>query len=508
MPPIANDLAAGDERRASRSGRGRRRALRRWIESQSSSAIRAVVFVSIVAFVWGLDTHGNFAGSGDEPHYAMIAHSLWLDHDLDLSNDYADPTNLVGAGGLMPELHAIPGKDGRLRPVHDIGLPLVFVPYFAVAYPIAAHSTAWLSPALMSRARLTPPLVLRHLLSLAMIVLTGILAMVLFTICRDMSGTNASAMGWTLLCVLSPPLLSHAFLFFTEIPSALMITLFYRQATLNRWTARRAAAAGAAVGFLLLLHVRNVGVVVGAIALFAWWVREKRVALRTAVFFLLPIALCAAIRTAVTFHLWGSFITSPHASMGPAGGIRAASGEMATRVLGLLFDQEHGLLLYAPIYLLAIPGALALRARDRRSFWTVSVLAAAYVVPVILPSVNRHGWSGGWAPAARFLVPIAPLLAIMAFGYVRHLRKLSLAMSVLLLAQAALDLLFWSRPKLLWNDGTGTSALAAFASRWWQIGAWLPSWHRPSLYTVVFSCAALAIWIATSSKLASRSAHE
>ena len=33
-----------------------------------------ILVVIVVGVVWGLMTHGTFAGSGDEPHYLMIAH--------------------------------------------------------------------------------------------------------------------------------------------------------------------------------------------------------------------------------------------------------------------------------------------------------------------------------------------------------------------------------------------------------------------------------------------------
>jgi hypothetical protein len=228
---------------------------RDWIDSRSTSTIQWLLVLCVFLFVWGLDTHGNFAGSGDEPHYQMIAHSLVFDRDIDLSNDYADPTNLVGAGSLKPGAHAISGKDGRLRPVHDIGLPVLFAPYFAVAYWIADHSAEWVSPRVMARARLNPALVLRHLLSLGMIAVSSLMAVLLFRVCRSMCETQAPAMLWTLLCVLSPPLLSHSYLFFTEIPTACFLTVCWLALNMPFPQSRvRTALLGSAVGFLLLLR--------------------------------------------------------------------------------------------------------------------------------------------------------------------------------------------------------------------------------------------------------------
>ena len=466
-----------------------------WINNQKRRTIASLVFLSVLLFTWGLDTHGNFAGSGDEPHYAMIAHSLVFDRDLDLSNDYDDASNLVGAGGLRPETHAVRGDNGQLRPVHDIGLPVLFAPYFALAYRIAEASPRWISARTMARARLNPPLVLRHLLSLGMVVVAGGIAILLFQIFRSYSDENASAMWWTFAFVLAPPLMSHSFLFFTEIPSAFIATLFYRELTLrHRPTVLRTATLGAAVGFLLLLHIRNAGLVVGMIALFLWAGREQRQTFA----FVAPISLFATIRTILNFHLWGNLVTSPHASPAPLYGFGEMSTEAATRILGLLFDQEHGLLAYAPIYLLVLPGALALRKEDRCSFVKLAVLVVAYVTPVILPAVNRHGWDGGWSPAARFLVPITPMLAIFVFGYVSQRRAVPFVVLPLVSLQMALDLLFWARPKLMWNGANGASALAKWFANWADIARWLPSWERPSAYSAVLSATLLGLWIAAS----------
>jgi len=477
-----------------------------WLDSRPVGSVERWLFALVVLFVWGLNTHGNYAGSGDEPHYQIIARSLVSDGDLDLADDYSDPANLVGGGNLEPETHARPGRDGRLRPVHDIGLPVLFAPYFAAAYWVAEHSPAWISPGLMARARLNPPLVLRHLLSLAMVVLTAVMAVLLFRACRSDCGTHSPAFGWVLLFALSPPLLSHSFLFFTEIPTALAVTICWLALAAPFPRSRsRAASIGAVVGFLLLLHIRNAGLILGLIGLFLGriWHHERRASL--AAWFVAPVAFFAALRTAVNAAFWGSLVTSPHASAELPGGLGATATEMAARVFGLLVDQEHGLLAYAPVYLLVLPGFFLLRRIDRRGLRDASVLVLAYLVPLVLPGLNRHGWGGGWSPAARFLVPVAPVLVIVGFRHAARLRRVPVAGALLCLAQVALDLLYWSRPKLLWNAGTGSSALAGFLStRGLDVAAWLPSWHVPSLYSAAVSLCVILAWTLLSARSASK----
>jgi hypothetical protein len=175
--------------------------------------------------------------------------------------------------------------------------------------------------------------------------------------------------------------------------------------------------------------------------------------------------------------------------------------DVVTRVFGLLLDQEHGLLAYAPVYLLVLPGFLVLRKTDRKSFREACLLVLAYLVPVVVPSLNRHGWDGGWSPAARFLVPLAPILVAVGFRYPARLQKIPIVPLALCLGQVMLDFVFWSHPKLLWNMGTGKSALAVFLSTpRFDVAAWLPCWHFPSLYSVVLSLLAVAVWTVVSAR--------
>lgn len=93
----------------------------------------------------------------------MIAHSVAFDRDLALANNYGNPANILQ---LKPGLHARVGRDGVLRPAHDVGFPVVAAPFFAAAYQLA-ELTDRLPESLRRRAKLTPYIALRQLLSLS-----------------------------------------------------------------------------------------------------------------------------------------------------------------------------------------------------------------------------------------------------------------------------------------------------------------------------------------------------
>src|SRR5207244_1187404 len=101
-----------------------------------------------------------------------------------------------------------------------IGMPLLFTPYYVVAYMVAGEVVAHVPERWLQRARLNFTVVLRDLMSLAMIGLTAWIGIRLLEIFSLLSASATRAFAWVLLLVLSPPLMSHSFLFFTEIVSA------------------------------------------------------------------------------------------------------------------------------------------------------------------------------------------------------------------------------------------------------------------------------------------------
>jgi hypothetical protein len=413
--------------------------------------------VVVVLGLWGLATHGTYAGSGDEPHYLAIAHSLAFDFDLDLANNYGAAEPLIAGGALDPADHRRMGRDGTLRPVHDVGLPLLLAPYVRVARPLIEPLLARPDHPLLERLRLTPSTAYRHLLSAVMIVAAALLARQMFRAFMDAGAAPGVAFWTALLLALSPPLLIFSILLFTELTSALLCLVVFRRVALDiNDSVQGWLLTGAAAGLLLLVHVRNVGLV-GPLAFLALLQLAKQRRVSHAAAFLVPLTMLAAARAAMTYAMWGTYITSPHARTGIWPGWVETVSIAGNRLGGMLLDQEFGLLTYAPIFVLAVIGAAVLWRTRRTLLLQLSGVIAFYVLLLCVPSINAHGWTGGWSPAARFLTPVVPLMAIVVCAGIPSVPRAVLIPVAAL--QIGISAYAWHEPKNLWNDGDGVAAV-------------------------------------------------
>ena len=460
------------------------------LERAPAHALGFRVALVVGLFFLSVITRGHFAGSGDAPHYMMIAHSIAFDRDLDLRNNYADPENPIGRGTLPPDLHAREGVGGLLRPVHDVGLPLLAAPYYYVAAKVA-RLVPLLPEGVRRKTRLDEWIALRQLMSMLVIGIAAVLAAAALPLGGDASTSKTAAALGTVLWSVSPPLFPHSFMFIPEVPTALLavaLVLLLQRRALS--THLRAFAGGCLVGYLVLLHVRNVGLSFGLSVLYLWEYRRQR---RFALAFAIGLALVLGARLALNEHLWGAAVFSPHVRAGGWPGLGDLTREAGLRFGGLLLDQRHGLLPYAPIYLLAPLGWVLLRRQDRPLATAIAVLVTSYCLPLLLPVTNVHGWRGGWSPPARFLVPVLPLVAIGVAKALDTARARWLA-GAIVLAQLALDAVFWWRPMLLWNEGAGPGrAFEVILGGW--LAKRLPSWRPDGDGLFLLTGGFCALWL-------------
>ena len=461
----------------------------RRLEQATPARLRRWLTIAVVLVLASLITHGNYAGSGDAVHYMVIARSLAFDRDFDLGNNYADTGGIIR---VRPETHAIMGKNDVVRPVHDVGLPIVTAPAFGLAYALASM-TDQLPESLRRRAKINPFIALRQLMSLLMIGLTAWLARVFFDTSLRLTGQKVWVFAWALVLALSPPLMSHGYVYLTEIPSALVALIVFarRDDVLGEQPGRRGLLLGLLTGLLVLIHVRNIGLAAALTGLIAWRVRREPA---RGVGFAAGLALMAAVKLALNMQFWGTLITTPHERLGPWTGLLPFVSSTIASGFGLLFDARHGLLMSAPIFLLVPAAWWLLRKESRATAVELLIVCGAYLVFVLNPVTNVHGWRGGWSPAARFLVPIVPFLAMGVPLLLASPRARRIA-AVIIGAQIVLDIFFWGHPMAMWAEGPGPAPfLQALVSR--DFAASLPAWDVLTTSMLLIALAIGAVWVA------------
>jgi len=355
---------------------------------------------------------------GDEPHYLMVADSLLRDHDASLADDYAAGRYRAFFDGTLEPHYRVRGRHGEIYSLHAIGLSILVLPaYAAGGYPAV---------------------------SFFMALLAALLAREIRELVRGWSGSDGLAEGVGWLVALCPPLVHYAGLVFTEVPAALAVAVALRRGREPGAVSRGAGLAWtAAVAALPWLNVRYAALAAILVVL----ALASRPTRRAAIVLVSALSLSAVALALWHFHLYGFF--DPRRVYGRRPELSLSL--VPEGLQGLLLDQEFGLLAYAPVFALVLPGAVALLRGSRR-------LAVAVLALIVLAAAIAGAWPmwrGGFNPPARFLVPVLPALALCVAARLRQT-----------IGAGALLLVGWSLwtglagawdPRLVHRDREGTA---------------------------------------------------
>jgi hypothetical protein len=299
------------------------------------------------------------------------------------------------------------------------------------------------------------------------------LAANMFLLAREVSGSiRAGFLTWLYLCS-SPPVFLFVSQLYPEIPAAALVAWAIR--LIRRLPARSSATVlGLALALLglVLLKGRYAG---AAVPLLVWaLIRLRRSRLLVAG--LAVSGLVAAALWALDEHFGGLIYRLHYQAAGWPDPRHPA--DIGRAMLGLLVDQEFGILPSAPVYVLAIVGIPVALRKDPQAPALLGVLAVA-VAPLLSPS-----WFGGFSSPARYLVVVVPILAVfiawpLTLDRQRWLQACALAAWW---ASLALSLLLTVRPMLRYNRGTGeTRWMGGLATRTGlDLPRFLPSLFSPS----------------------------
>lgn len=507
----------------------------RWWEPLAAWGVAWLIFLALMPNI--LDKLNPV--TGDEPFYLVTAISLLHDRDLDETNNYANndywqfaPTcqemdrpnwgnvgevpinNVPGilAPGLRNDCKNLPlpldalsdlpphTSKGTIVPgnytKHGIGLSVVIAPFFALGN--------------------------RVFVVIFIAALAALIGVNVWLLAFETTGRRKVAWLSYALMIFTTPLLGFSFLIFPAIPAALLVVYAWRRLRLSARAQQlnlpdsqpngpyRALAIGACIGFLPWLH--SVFLILSLFLFGYWWLggrmgrwvknlsgwlkeqpggtsartlKQRVAAISPAgwsplavVLFFIPLILFGAFFVAFYIHFYGTPFpnTQDHAGFAPL-------TDIPSGLLGLLFDQKYGLLIYGPFYLLAFCGLwLMVRRQSDRIETAVRrsdlVWLGLVALPYLLIMSDYKQWWGEWGPPARYMVPVVPLLAVPLSLVLAELKGW-LVKAFLVVAAVwayAFAILFMYNPHVMYNWQTNNPATSL---RW--IEANLPFMKDASL---------------------------
>jgi hypothetical protein len=394
------------------------------------SAVATLVAGAIVAWAVAPRVPG-----GDEPHYLAITQSLIKDGDLRIENNHHEADYVAAFGALKPDFIR-KGRNGAIYSVHAPGLPVLVLPAFAIFGYRGAQ---------------------------AMIVLLSAIAGSLMwrAAWRVTKDTNAAWFAWAAI-VGSTTFLIQSVTVFPDLPGAVAVAagvlLLLKLGEEPQTVGTRALLVVSAVtSSLPWLHTRF-AILAGVIGLLVVWrlvtdpsrspdARRARVA----AFLCLPLVSAAGWLALFQFIYGTPDPTAPYGDTSGADGthLRNIPGGLTA----LLFDEQFGLVIYAPVLLIGLIAVA--RAADRR-LRRVNLETIAIVAPYLAAVASYWmWWAGRPAPPARFatamLPALAPGLAVIWMRASDGGRKGLLALLGVTLAITAV-VVGVDRGSLAWND--------------------------------------------------------
>jgi len=438
------------------------RAIERW----SLRSIAIAIFVATLA-VAGLAaqklTGTTLFPSGDEPHYLVIAQSLWRDGDLKIENNHERGDYREYYISDLEPHYLTRGTDGEIYSIHPIGIAVILAPVYAL---VGYKGSVWFLIALGA-------------LSLAIAWRWTV---------RTLNAPGAATFAWAAIA-LSSPFTFNTFTVYPEIAAGLaVIFAFYTTLTTN--TERSGPlpwiAAGLAIASLPWLSTKyapmSAALLLVVIFRLVKW--EPAASLRNAarnskVWTVVAVYAISIVAWFAFFYaIWGTPLP-----MAPYGSQRETSLlYLRLGAPGLLFDQEYGLLAYAPVYVLAGAGLFHMwRAGGelRRQALEITFIFSALLVMV----GSFHIWWGGAAAPARPIASALPLLMLPIAAAFRAApagspRRAAQHLLLWVGVGIAITLAIGQNGLLISNSRDGTSALLDFWSPRWDLWSLAPSFVR------------------------------
>lgn len=383
---------------------------------------------------------------GDEPHYLAATQSLLHDGDLRVANNYAQGEYLDYFPGRLEPHFLKRAASGEIYSIHAPGVSIIVLPLFAIAGYLGAIAT--------------------------MLLIAALAAVLTWRLSFRLAGSAAAAWAGTLAVFATTPYFFHAFTIYPEIIGSFCVLcgvwLLFELADGREVSSRTLIGVGTALAVLPWLHTRFavLAAILGVLIVLRLLARQSAIT-NIGKFLVVPIVAGMAWLS-FFYMIWGS--PSPTA---PYGADTSTSASYILRgLIGLLVDQQYGVLTTAPIYVMAIAGAAVMLMRQRR----LSIELASVVIPYAIAVASYAMWWAGAAAPARFIVSILPLAALpiaMLWTRSRALVLLFLLGSIALIAPRV----FIDEGRFIYNNRSSYDVTLLWLTSSVDLPSALPSVH-------------------------------
>jgi len=432
---------------------------------------------------------------GDEPHYLVMAQSLWRDGDLDIENNHRRGDYGEYFGSPLEPHFQKRGADGRIYSIHPVGLPVIAAPVYAAGG-------------------------YRGVVTL-LVLLSSLAAALMWRTARDAAGAGPATFAWAAIA-LSAPYLLNSISVYPEIAGAACVAVGITAAWMQSPGMAMRVAQALSIAALPWLSTKYAAMAVALLAVSVWRIARPGLKASTtnapewpamtdasrwrpasaAVFLLVPFALSIAGWLWFFYAFWGSPLPSA-----PYGG----SGQTSWRFLpvglpGLLFDQEYGVIAQAPALALAFVGLAGMFRAGGEPRRRACELAFVFSALILVVGAFHIWWGGDAAPGrplASGLLLLAPPLAWAARALQSPLARATRHLLLVIGLCVTATLVLARDGLLIANGRDGASELLRWLSIEWPLWTIAPSYIQEGAMGGVgvtlawVAIVAVGSWVAT-----------
>jgi len=365
--------------------------------------IRRLLFAFLVFIVYCVLSYNvasrKFTPTGDEPHYLVITHSIAIDGDISLLNNYKEQHYRIFYPSILAKRTTASADRKREIPTFGLGMPLFLSAWYRWFYDYA------------------PEKLVAYLRNVVCLV-AAFGAFQLISLGYELSGRFWTSLWITAGAAFASPLITYSSQFYPEIFAfALIVTALRTLHNRDKHPVLSGTLLAIIPGLLMWLNPKYLALAV-VITVMAFVILRSR---KTAKFFLM-IALFGIFSFFYFLHAkYGSW--SPNRIYGgwqkeaslfellQQEGLKRVS-VMLKMFFGFWFDERFGLLPYAPFYV-AFFAAFYWAVRNRKTFlYPAMILFILHFLPLC--------WGaplGGYAPPARHFAVMLPLILAPVYAF-------------------------------------------------------------------------------------------